>query len=39
MGITHLPATATAADVATVLAEDGAVVVDDHADLELLDRF
>ena len=35
----HLPATASATDVAAVLAEDGAVIVDDHADLSLLDRF
>jgi ectoine hydroxylase-related dioxygenase (phytanoyl-CoA dioxygenase family) len=35
----HLPAASTAADVAAVLADDGAVVIDDHADLDLLDRF
>jgi len=35
----HLPSTTNAAEVAAVLAEDGAVIVDDHADLALLDRF
>ena len=35
----HLPSTATPSDVAKALAADGAVIVDDHADLELLDRF
>ena len=39
MGLQHLPPTATPAEVAKALAADGAVIVDDHADLELLDRF
>jgi hypothetical protein len=39
MGLTHLPSPASAADVAAVLARDGAVIVDDHADPSLLDRF
>ena len=39
MGIQHLPNTATATEISKVLADDGAVIVDDHADLSLLDRF
>jgi ectoine hydroxylase-related dioxygenase (phytanoyl-CoA dioxygenase family) len=37
-GLVHLPATATAAEVHTVLARDGALVIDDLADVELIDR-
>lgn len=39
MGLTHLPSSTSADDIAAVLASDGAVIVDDHADPELLDRF
>ena len=39
MGIQHLPSTTSAAEISKVLADDGAVIVDDHASVELLDRF
>ena len=38
-GLQHLPATAEPDEVAKVLADDGAVIVDDVASAELLDRF
>jgi ectoine hydroxylase-related dioxygenase (phytanoyl-CoA dioxygenase family) len=38
-GLQHLPPTATPAEIAKVLADDGGVIVDDHADADLLDRF
>ena len=37
-GLTHLPPTASADDVVGALRADGAVIVDDLADAELLDR-
>ncbi|MEM9202899.1 MAG: phytanoyl-CoA dioxygenase family protein [Actinomycetota bacterium] len=39
MELTHLPSTATGSAVAEVLRRDGAVIVDDLASDELLDRF
>lgn len=39
MGIQHLPSTTSAAEISKVLADDGAVIIDDHASRELLDRF
>ncbi len=39
MEITHLPATATGSEIAELLRRDGAVIVDDLASDELLDRF
>jgi ectoine hydroxylase-related dioxygenase (phytanoyl-CoA dioxygenase family) len=39
MGIQHLPSTTSATEISKVLADDGAVIVDDHASAELLDRF
>ncbi len=39
MEITHLPATATGPEIAELLRRDGAVIVDDLASDELLDRF
>jgi hypothetical protein len=39
MPVQHLPPTSTPQEIAKVVADDGAVIVDDHADLALLDRF
>ncbi len=39
MEITHLPATATGSEIAELLRRDGAVIVDELASDELLDRF
>ena len=38
MGITHLPATATADEIHATLAADGALIIDDLASTELVDR-
>jgi ectoine hydroxylase-related dioxygenase (phytanoyl-CoA dioxygenase family) len=38
MGITHLPATASAEEIHAVLAADGALVIDELASVELIDR-
>ena len=39
MEITHLPASASGAEIAEVLRRDGAVIVDDLVSDDLLDRF
>jgi hypothetical protein len=39
MSLQHLPSNAAPSEVATALAADGAVIVDDHADPKVLDRF
>jgi len=39
MSLQHLPSGAAPNEVAKALAADGAVIVDDHADPEVLDRF
>jgi hypothetical protein len=38
MSVTHLPATATAEDVGTVLARDGAAIIDRLVDPDVMDR-
>jgi len=38
MGVTHLPAAATAKEIHAVLAAEGALVIDDLASVELIDR-
>ena len=38
MGVTHLPATATAEELHGILAAEGALVIDELASVELIDR-
>ena len=38
MTVTHLPATAAAEEIHAVLARDGALIIDDLADIEMIDR-